>query len=252
MVIPPPPPRRATPARARCAAILALIALSPGPLAAQQGCPAPIPPPPALATQAEDPAARRVAALDSLLADAEAARALDAAGHAAAARILMIGATGHAEALLLALGGIDDPALGSVMALGTARDVLARIIAAAMLSDELPPQAPPARLARAMALLDWSAAAWRAAMACGDIANDVLAARSHGAVTRADALLRDTFASSPGWTASAIRDMAHGLATLAELMPATATVGEPWSISPDQVDAAVASLRDSARPFLPR
>lgn len=249
MALPPLPPRRATPVRAWCAVALAL---APGPVAAQQGCVPPLPPPPGLAALDPAPSARRVAVLDSLLADAEAARALDEAGQAGAARILMAAATNRAEALLLALGGHDDPALGGVMALGTARDVLARIIAAAMLADEIPRDEPPARLARAMALLAWSASAWRAAMACGEIADAVLAARSHGALARADALLRDAFATSPGWDRSDARAIASAMASLADLMPATATAGDTWPVSPDQVDAAVESLSASARPLLHR
>lgn len=251
MANPPPPPCRATPVRAWCALALAVLALAPGPIAAQQVC-APPAPPPGLATTAEAPTARRAAVLDALLADAEAARALDEAGHPDAARILMAVATSDAEALLLALGGRDDPALGGVMALGTARDVLARIIAAAMLADEIPPDLPPDRLARAMALLAWSADAWRAAMACGGIANAALAARSHGALARADALLRDAFATSPDWDASTVRAIATTMAALTDLMPATVTSGDAWPISPDQLDAAVAALRASAGPLLLR
>ncbi|WP_431280797.1 hypothetical protein ACQW02_15415 [Humitalea sp. 24SJ18S-53] len=250
MAIPHLPPRRAMPLRAWCAAA-ALLAVSCGAMAAQAACHPPSNHPPELGAATSDPASRRVALLDSLLADAEAARALDEAGQDGFARIVMATATGRVEVLLVQIGGVDDPTLGAVLALGTARDVLARIIAAAMLADEIPPDAPQARLARAMALLDWSAHAWRAAMGCGDVVNAVLAARSHGALARADALARDAFATSPGWDAAAVRATAAALAALADLLPTTTEPGEPWLVSPDQLDAAVQSLRASARPLLP-
>lgn len=166
----------------------------------------------------------RTLVLDGLMADAEAARALQEAGLPEAARRLMTASSERAEARLVLLMGPEDPALEAVLALGTSRDVLARVIAAAMLADAIPPAEPATTLARALALFGWASEAWAALAGCTEAAAPVLDARVRAAMVWGENLAREALLPLATAQPAAVAAASDAITALTLLVPPP---GEP-------------------------